>query len=77
MHRSGAFIMVFFSKPKFQKYMNIREKYRHVYTEVRVVTKISSCQVNTTSRLGIKQLGISFGSIFRLFSYENSGGPSS
>ena len=30
----------------------------------RDVTKISSCQVNTTSRQGIKQLGISFGSIF-------------
>ena len=28
------------------------------------VTKISSCGVNTTSRQGIKQLGISFGSIF-------------
>ena len=30
----------------------------------RDVTKISSCRVNTTSRQGIKQLGISFGSIF-------------
>ena len=29
----------------------------------RVVTKISSCWVYTTSRRGIKQLGISFGSI--------------
>ena len=28
---------------------------------------ISSYQVNTTSRRGIKQLGISFGSIFLLF----------
>ena len=27
----------------------------------RDVTKISSCQVNTTSRQGIEQLGISFG----------------
>ena len=31
----------------------------------RVVTKISSCRVNTTSRRGIKRLGISFGSIFQ------------
>ena len=30
----------------------------------RVVTKISSCWVNTTSRQGIKRVGISFGSIF-------------
>ena len=32
---------------------------------------------NTTSRWGIKQLGISFGSIFLLFSYESSRGPRS
>ena len=32
----------------------------------RDVTKISSCQVITTSRCGIKQLRISFGSIFLL-----------
>ena len=43
----------------------------------RAVTKISSCQVNTTSRRGIKELGISFGSIFLLFSYESSRGPRS
>ena len=40
----------------------------------RVVTKISSCRVNTTSRRGIKWLGISFGSIFLLFSDESSRG---
>ena len=34
----------------------------------RVVTKISSFWVNTISRQGVKQLGISFGSIFLLFS---------
>ena len=38
------------------------------------VTKISSCQVNTTGRRGIKQLDISFDSIFLLFSYERSRG---
>ena len=44
------------------------------------VTKISSCWANTTSRRegegrgGIKQLGISFGCIFFLFSYERSWG---
>ena len=43
----------------------------------RVVTKISSCQVNTTSRRGIKQQGISFGSIFLLFSNKSSRGPHS
>ena len=42
---------------------------------VRVVTKISSCRVNTTSRRGIKRLGISFGSIFLLFSNKSSRGP--
>ena len=41
----------------------------------RVVTKISSCWVNTTSRQGIKRLGISFGSIFLLFSNKSSRGP--
>ena len=40
----------------------------------RAVTKISSCGVNTTRRRGIKQLGISFGSIFLLFSFERSRG---
>ena len=54
--------------------MDIIEKYRHQYSEVRVVTKNLSCQVNTTSRLGIKQQGISFGSIFLLFSYESTWG---
>ena len=42
----------------------------------RVVTKISSCQVNTTRKWGIKQLGISFDSIFLLFSNESSRGKS-
>ena len=35
----------------------------------RVLTKISSCRVNTTSRWGIKQLGVSFCSVFLLFFY--------
>ena len=43
----------------------------------RDVTKISSCRVNTTNRWGIKQLGISFGCIFLLLSYESSQGPDS
>ena len=47
------------------------------FNRPRAVTKISSCWVNTTSRLGIKQLGISFGSSFLLFSYESSWGPCS
>ena len=46
-------------------------------TSCGVVTKISSCQVNTTSRRRIKQLGISFGSIFLLFCDERSRGPRS
>ena len=41
----------------------------------RAVTKIC-CWVNTTRRLGIKQVRISFGSIFLLFSYESSWGKS-
>ena len=46
----------------------------------RDVTKISSYRVNTctTSRQGIKQLGIIFfGSIFLLFFYESCRGPRS
>ena len=39
----------------------------------RVVTKISSCRVNTTSRRGIKRLGISFGSIFFYFPIKVAG----
>ena len=42
----------------------------------RVVTKISSCLVNTTSWWGINQLGISYGSIFLLFSNKSSWGKS-
>ena len=48
--------------------------YWHVLSFCRVVTKISSCWVNTTSRQGIKQRGISFGSIFLLFCYKSSWG---
>ena len=40
----------------------------------RVVTKILSRLVDTKSRRGIKQLGISFGSIFPPFSLESSRG---
>ena len=39
--------------------------------------KISSYWVDTTSRQGMKQLGISFSAMFRLFSYESSQGPHS
>ena len=47
--------------------------FRHT---IREVTKISSFQVNTStkSNRGIKLLRISFGSIFLLFSYESSQG---
>ena len=48
---------------------------RSVIGKHRVVTKISSCRVNTTSRRGIKRLGISFGSIFLVFSNKSSRGP--
>ena len=40
----------------------------------RVVTKIPSCWVKTTSRWGIKQLGVTFGSLFLLFSNKRSRG---
>ena len=43
----------------------------------RIVTKISSCRVNTKCRRRIKQLGISFGSIFLLFSNKSTWGPHS
>ena len=42
--------------------------------QYRVVTKISSCRVKTTSRQRIRHLGISFVSIFLLFSKESSWG---
>ena len=48
-----------------------------IITLFRVVTKMSSGQVNTTSRRGINQLGVSFGPIFLLFSFESSQGPRS
>ena len=48
-----------------------------IITLFRVVTKMSSGQVNTTRRQGINQLGVSFGSIFLLFSFESSQGPHS
>ena len=51
--------------------LNIRtivQNYTPTPALIRVVTNISSCRVNTTSRRGIKQLGISLGSIFLLFS---------
>ena len=48
-----------------------------ITTFYKVFTRISSCQVNTTSRQGITQLGISFGSIFPLLSNESSRGPHS
>ena len=54
--------------------LNIRtivQNYTPTPALIRVVTKISSCRVNTTSRRGIKQLGISLGSIFLLFSSES------
>ena len=44
-------------------------------TSFRVVTKILSCQVNTTSGQEIKQPGISFGSVFLAFSNESSWDP--
>ena len=51
-------------------------QYWHFLSFCGAVTKISSCRVNTTSRQGIKQLGISFGQTFLLLSYESSGGKS-
>ena len=42
----------------------------------RVVTKILSCRVNTTSRRGIKWLGLCFGSIFLHFPIKVAGGHS-
>ena len=52
-----------------------RRRRRCLSSLFRVVTKILSCRVNTTSRRGIKWLGICFGSIFLLFSNKSSQGP--
>ena len=64
---------------------DIQHKHKHkknelvhfscAYALVKTRLKILSCRVNTTSGWIIKQLGISFGSIFLLFSYESSQGP--
>ena len=43
----------------------------NIHKKARAVTKISNCRVNTTSSGQIKQLGISFVSIFLLFSHES------
>ena len=43
----------------------------------RAVVKISSCWVNTTSRRGIKHLGVSVGSNFPLFSIKSRRGQHS
>ena len=48
----------------------------NIHKKAKVVTKISNCRLNTTSRREIKQLRISFGSIFLLFSYESIRGKS-
>ena len=53
------------------------EPHANLKYSIRVVTKISSCRVNTTSRKGIKRPGISFGSMFLLFSNKSSQGPPS
>ena len=42
-------------------------------TSHRVVTKSSSCRINTTCRQGIKQQQVSFGSIFLLFPLKVAG----
>ena len=44
-------------------------------TSFRVVTKILSCRVNTTSGREIEQPGISFGSVFLSFSNESCQDP--
>ena len=66
-------------KNTFMVWLKQKEKVGHqsvlLSRSGRVVTKISSCRVNTTSRRGIKRLGISFGSIFLLFSNKSSRGP--
>ena len=41
--------------------------------QFRVVTKISRCRVNTTSRRGIKQLRVSFSSFFFSFPLKVAG----
>ena len=41
--------------------------YNYFSSLMKIVTKISSCRVNTTSWRGIKQLRVSFGFIFLLF----------
>ena len=60
-------------------YWEINLKFNYIAQDnlwiCKAVTKISICQVNATIRWGIKQLGISSGSIFLLFSYEGSRGP--
>ena len=61
-----------FGNPSGSVGQKTQSRYQQEKNIARAVTKIC-CQVNK-SRRGIKQLRISFGSIFVLFSYESSWG---
>ena len=89
--RLCSFVVVFFACPRWGAGVGLEKTIKGErlcsfcnYTLIiqllllsRVVAKISNCWVNTTSRWEIKQLGISFGSIFLLFSYASNLGPRS
>ena len=49
-----------------------KDKSKH--TNPGLSLRFPSCRVNTTSKQGIKQLGVSFGYIFLQFSYKSSQG---
>ena len=70
--------ILFIYRPKNSDSICVQRIERLQTTQVllRDVIKISSCQANDTSRQGIQQLGILFGSIFLLFPYKSRRGSS-
>ena len=78
LHWLGDLILVFWT----DGHLILYKMWSHMYFHFllipsrwcdRVVSKISSYRVNTTSRRGIKQLGVSFGSVFFYFTLQVAG----
>ena len=72
--RAENFVIAVGGRPRFPFEVSEVIKKIYVKSTITAVAKVSSCRVDTTSRQGIKLLGISFGSIFLLFSFGSSRG---
>ena len=67
---TGSFERARLESNGYEIYQNAKWRY-----QVRVVTKISSCRVNTTSRRGIKQVGIFLVIFFLALAFATSWQP--